>query len=135
MFSYPMQVRDYECDLQGVVNNAVYQNYLEHARHEYLLSMGVDFAKQTEQGIHLMVIKAEIEYKNSLKPGDSFTVHVRLERLSKIRYLFKQEIYRCRDEHLMLKSEFVGVALNEKGFPIPFEPFEDALNEQAKRLN
>ena len=29
-FEIEMQVRDYECDIQGIVNNAVYQNYLEH---------------------------------------------------------------------------------------------------------
>lgn len=34
-FILSFTVRDYECDLTGVVNNAVYQNYLEHARHEY----------------------------------------------------------------------------------------------------
>jgi acyl-CoA thioester hydrolase len=40
VFSLEMKVRDYECDMQGIVNNAVYQNYLEWARHEYLLSRG-----------------------------------------------------------------------------------------------
>ena len=35
-FKIALPVRDYECDMQGYVNNAVYQNYLEHARHEYL---------------------------------------------------------------------------------------------------
>ena len=50
MFQLAMAVRDYECDMQGVVNNAVYQNYLEHTRHEFLKSRGLDFARLTEQG-------------------------------------------------------------------------------------
>jgi acyl-CoA thioester hydrolase len=28
-FASEMSVRDYECDMQGIVNNSVYQNYLE----------------------------------------------------------------------------------------------------------
>ena len=45
VFVLDMEVRDYECDLQGVVNNSVYQNYLEHTRHKYLKSTGIDFAE------------------------------------------------------------------------------------------
>ncbi len=37
-FELEFTVRDYECDLQGIVNNAVYLNYLEHTRHQYLLN-------------------------------------------------------------------------------------------------
>ena len=54
-FTLEMAVRDYECDLQGVVNNAVYQNYLEHARHEYLKDIGIDFAALAAQRINLVV--------------------------------------------------------------------------------
>ena len=43
-YTVKMSVRDYECDLQGIVNNAVYQNYLEHARHLYLQSKGIDLS-------------------------------------------------------------------------------------------
>ena len=44
-FELSLAVRDYECDLQGVVNNATYQNYLEHARHKYLQNSKIkDFA-------------------------------------------------------------------------------------------
>ena len=28
IFSLEMKVRDYECDLQGIVNNANYQHYI-----------------------------------------------------------------------------------------------------------
>jgi acyl-CoA thioester hydrolase len=52
-FRIEFQVRDYELDMQGIVNNGVYFNYLEHARHEYLLAKGVDFAALTRDGIHL----------------------------------------------------------------------------------
>jgi len=43
MFSVEFKVRDYECDQQGIVNNAVYLNYLQHARHEFGLSTGLDW--------------------------------------------------------------------------------------------
>ena len=46
-----MKVRDYECDLQGVVNNANYQHYMEHTRHEFLESLGVNFGKMHEDGL------------------------------------------------------------------------------------
>ncbi len=35
-FCLDFKVRDYECDMEGIVNNATYMNYLEHARHEFL---------------------------------------------------------------------------------------------------
>ena len=37
IFELKMKVRDYECDLQGIVNNANYQHYIEHTRHEFSL--------------------------------------------------------------------------------------------------
>jgi acyl-CoA thioester hydrolase len=50
-FKFEFEVRDYECDLSGIVNNAVYQNYLEHTRHVYLKSSGLDFAALEMQGV------------------------------------------------------------------------------------
>ena len=40
VYQHEDKVRDYECDLQGVVNNANYLHYMEHTRHEFLLSLG-----------------------------------------------------------------------------------------------
>ena len=67
-----MKVRDYECDLQGVVNNANYQHYMEHTRHEFLESLGVNFGKMHEDGLDAFVSKVTIAYKKSLRSGDSF---------------------------------------------------------------
>ena len=60
-FTHEMKVRDYECDLQGIVNNANYQHYMEHSRHELLDSFGVNFGKLHEGGIDAMVAKITIE--------------------------------------------------------------------------
>ena len=35
IYELKMKVRDYECDLQGIVNNANYQHYLEHTPVSY----------------------------------------------------------------------------------------------------
>lgn len=116
-FALEMAVRDYECDLQGVVNNAVYQNYLEHARHEYLKSIGMDFAALTAQGINLVVTRIEIDYKLSLTSGDHFVVEVSPERISPVRIGFRQDIYRLPDRKAVVRALVTGTALNAKGRP------------------
>lgn len=127
-FSLEMAVRDYECDLQGVVNNAVYQNYLEHARHEYLKTIGIDFAALTAQGINLVVTRIEIDYKTSLASGDRFLVEVRLERISPVRIGFRQDIYRLPDRKVVVKALVTGTALNAKGRPQLPEAMKDILD-------
>jgi acyl-CoA thioester hydrolase len=110
-FRLELQVRDYECDLQGIVNNAVYQNYLEHARHQYLRSRGLDFAELTALGVIIVVIRAELDYKQALRPGDHFTVSVTARRLGRLKLVFAQEIRRRLDNALMLQAQLTAVSL------------------------
>lgn len=112
-----LSVRDYECDLQGVVNNSVYQNYLEHARHEMLKAFGLDFAALTQAGVDLVVIRAELDYKASLRPGDVFEVRSHLERVSRVKFAFVQDIVRMPSEQLMLHAVITGVGVNQNGRP------------------
>lgn len=116
-FSIEMSVRDYECDMQGIVNNSVYQNYLEHARHCFLKHHGLDFAEYTRAGIHLVVIRAELDYKASLVSGDDFRVEVRMVRESKVRFAFEQTIIRLGDEKTIMKARIIGTSLNPSGRP------------------
>lgn len=116
-FRLDFQVRDYECDLQGVVNNAVYQNYLEHCRHEFFKTLGLDFAVLAGRGLNLVVIKAELEYKRSLRSGERFWIGLILERISPLRYRFRQDIYLQPDGELVLKAWITGTGVNAKGRP------------------
>ncbi len=117
LFTAALKVRDYECDLQGIVNNAVYQNYLEHARHEFLNSRGLDFAELTALGVIIVVIRAELDYKQALRPGDRFSVSVAVERLGRLKVVFTQQIRRLADDELMLEAKITAASLREGGRP------------------
>lgn len=127
-FFLDMAVRDYECDLQGVVNNAVYQNYTEHARHEYLKTRGVDFAALTASGLQVMVIRAELDYLRSLRSGDAFRVTVQTERVSRLRMAFTQHITLLSDDTPVLHARFVVAAVNAQGRPCFPQALELLLN-------
>lgn len=104
IFEEKFKVRDYECDLQGIVNNANYQHYTEHACHESFLSRGVSFADLHDKGIDLVVSKISIEYKKSLKSGDEFVCRLYMEKEG-IRYVYYQDIYRLADNALCAKTK------------------------------
>ncbi|ETX11460.1 4-hydroxybenzoyl-CoA thioesterase [Marinomonas ushuaiensis DSM 15871] len=123
------EVRDYECDMQGIVNNAVYQNYLEHARHQFIKTKGLDFAEITHQGIHLVLIKAELDYKRSLKSGDAFYIQTRTEKTSRLKIVFHQTVHRVRDEQLMLNAKMTVTSTTSEGRPIVFEQAKLLLND------
>ena len=116
-YSLRFIVRDYECDLQGVVNNANYQHYLEHARHEFLIAKGVSFVQLHDEGIDLIVTKVEIEYKYPLRSRDEFFVTVSILREGNARIIFIQEIFRLSDSRLIVKARVTGVA-TKKGRPV-----------------
>ena len=117
-FCLEFTVRDYECDLQGVVNNANYQNYLEHARHEFLISKGISFFQLHEEGIDLIVTKVEIDYKYPLRSRDKFIVRLTIQREGNVRLVFIQDIYRLPDEKPVAHAKVTGVA-TKKGRPVP----------------
>ena len=102
-YQLEFKVRDYECDMEKIVNNSVYLNYLEHTRHEFLISIGLDFKSLMNKGITAVVARADLAYKTPLQSGDRFVVKIRIEQ-SGIKYIFYQDIYRLPDEKLCLRG-------------------------------
>lgn len=109
-FELRMKVRDYECDLQGIVNNANYQHYIEHTRHEFLLSRGISFAALHEQGIDAVVARLNMAFKHPLRSGDEFISRLAL-RKDGLRYVFQQDIYRYPDEKPVIKATVDAVCV------------------------
>ncbi|MBG0860229.1 MAG: acyl-CoA thioesterase [Bacteroidales bacterium] len=117
IFSEDFSVRDYECDIQGIVNNANYQHYLEHARHEFLISRGVSFARLHEEGTDLIVTRVEIDYKYPLRSGDKFVVSLHIRRQGNVRLVFVQDIFRKPDRKHIVHAEVTGI-VTKKGKPV-----------------
>ncbi len=109
IYDLEFKVRDYECDLQGIVNNANYQHYLEHTRHEFLLTHNVSFAQLHDEGIDVVVARVDIAYKHPLKSGDKFTSKLALAHEG-IKYTFYQYIYRLPDMQLCVRAKTDCVA-------------------------
>lgn len=103
IYELKMKVRDYECDLQGIVNNANYQHYIEHTRHEFLTSTGISFAKLHAEGIDPVVARLSMAFKTPLKSGDEFISKLYLKKEG-IKYVFYQDIFRKSDGKVSLKG-------------------------------
>ncbi|ADY52037.1 thioesterase superfamily protein [Pseudopedobacter saltans DSM 12145] len=115
-FLLDFEVRDYECDLQGIVNNAVYQNYYEHARHQHLRSVGLDFAQLHQQNIDPVVYRIEIDFRKPLKSGNTFLVETDIVRDGNLKFIFNQEI---KSNGILINKAKVTVVFTNKGKPIP----------------
>jgi len=112
LFELAMQVRDYECDLQGIVNNAVYLNYLEHTRHEFVKSVGLDFAELHQQGQDAVVVRIEVDYKWPLRSRDAFVVRLDVRKEGSLRFVFRQVIDRQPDGRRILEARVVTAFLS-----------------------
>ena len=104
IFETRMAVRDYECDIEGIVNNANYLHYCEHTRHLFLKQCGLSFAEMHEKGVDAVVARMTMQFKTPLKPDDEFVSRLRLTKEG-IKYVFHHDLYRSADEKLCFRAQ------------------------------
>jgi acyl-CoA thioester hydrolase len=102
-FEFEMKVRDYECDAQGIVNNANYLHYFEVTRHEFMTSLGISFKESHLLGVDPVVSRADLHYKTPLMGNDGFISALTVERKG-IKIIFHQTISRKSDGALCCKG-------------------------------
>lgn len=103
IFEIEMEARDYECDIQGIVNNANYLHYTEHTRHKFIQTLGLNFAELHNDGIDVVVARMNLQYKTPLRGGDKFISRLRMTKEG-IRYVFHQDILRADNSKLCLRA-------------------------------
>ncbi|MDR0541923.1 MAG: acyl-CoA thioesterase [Dysgonamonadaceae bacterium] len=110
LFEIEMKVRDYECDVQGIVNNANYLHYFENTRHEFMQSIGTSFKESHALGVDPVVVRADLHYKTPLTGGDIFLSSLTVERKG-VKIIFHQAIRRKSDGALCCQGLIEAVIL------------------------
>ncbi|WP_165041810.1 thioesterase family protein [Dysgonomonas sp. ZJ709] len=124
-YEHKMKVRDYECDAQGVVNNANYLHYFEATRHELMEECGLRLRDLTEANILPVVRNANVSYKNSLRGSDEFMSTIKIVR-DGLRYYFHQDITRTADS-VLCSSAIIEVVCLIDGKVAKPEMFDKAF--------
>ena len=109
IFETRMEVRDYECDIEGIVNNANYMHYIEHTRHLFLKQCGVSFAEMHQKGHDAVVARVNMQFKVPLRCDDEFISRLALDKEG-LRYVFHQDLFKT-DGQLAFRSKVEIVCL------------------------
>ena len=128
-----MMVRDYECDIEGIVNNANYLHYTEHTRHLFLKACGLSFAEMHCKGVDAVVARMNLQFKTPLTCDDEFISRLGLHKEG-IRYVFNQDIYRASDEKLCFRGVIEIVCL-VNGKLADSEDYNKAFESYLQGLN
>jgi len=105
-----MAVRDYECDIEGIVNNANYLHYCEHTRHLFLKQCGLSFAEMHSKGVDAVVARMQLQFKTPLRCDDEFFSRLNL-RKEGLRYIFSHDMFRASDNQLCFRGKAELVCL------------------------
>lgn len=90
----PLTVRPYECDSYGHVNHAVYVNYLEHARMEFLHAAGFDYEGLIAAGFFTVISRLDISYRSPAYAGDALEIETESREVRRVSGIFHQRIRR-----------------------------------------
>ena len=128
--TFETEVRSYELDPYGHVNNAVYVNWLEHGRLVWLRDRGLTYTSIPEQyGVHVVVVHQDLSYHRPLRLGDRVVIHSRVAAFGNTSFTYEQRIVAAtRAAESVLTGRIVMVCTGPDGGSVPIpEGLEERL--------
>lgn len=113
IFTSEHEVKSYEIDRVGHVNNSMYPRWTEHAALRALREVGWSFERQqAELGAVFTMVGREIEYFQSAKEGDTLRILTRLAEYTRTRAAIVHEVRHAETDELMVLDYSVGALVN-----------------------
>lgn len=122
-FSFPIRVRYSEIDVQGIVYNSRYLEYVDAALTEYFRAMGVPYQEMVKQhGCDPSLVKATLEFKRVARFDELLRVYARVASIGRTSFQMEFQILREASEELITSAQIVYVNFDKQtqsSRPIP----------------
>jgi acyl-CoA thioester hydrolase len=111
---FQIRVRNYQVDSQGIVHNAIYLEYCETGRVEYVRALGIKLLPTGifDHGITINVKRNEINYEAPAYVDDLIDVYTRISYLKNSSFCFEHIILNSDTRQLLVTQKSVQVNIN-----------------------
>ncbi len=113
---YQLRVRNFEVDSQGIVHNAIYLEYCETGRVEYIRNLGFKLLPGGvfDNGIKVMVKRNEITYHYPARIDDIVDVYTRVSYIKNSSFCFEHLLINPETNKLYCFNKSIQVNLNSE---------------------
>jgi len=111
---FPVRVRNYHVDSQGIVHNAIYLEYCETGRVEYIRNLGFHLlpSGMFDNGIKVMVKRNEINYLYPAGIDELIIVHTRVSYIKNSSFCFEHILTNEQKNKMYCDQKSIHVNLN-----------------------
>lgn len=113
-FSHGFRVRYGECDPQGIVFNANYVAYFDHAITELWREAFGSYAVMEGRGLDMVVAEVNVQFRGSARFDDLITITAAIERLGTTSMTTRLRIH--RDEELLVEGQLRHVFVDAESW-------------------
>ena len=119
-----MVVQAWHCDHIGHLNAGLYMQWLGDGAFSLFSEYGLDGESTRKLGVNMAAVRAEIDFKREMKPGDTVVRDTELEELNAKTAVFRHRLTRLGDNVLAMDAKLTTVCLDlntRKARPFPEE--------------
>jgi YbgC/YbaW family acyl-CoA thioester hydrolase len=127
------KVASYEMDSFGHVNNAVFLNFLEKARCDFMELRGLEFKDFFKWKRYPVVVRAKLEYRYPAKAGDNLKIKGWISHHSAASFTLQYKIFNRESQQLILTGETFHVFVDDDNRPsrIPKEFYNKFIKPEV----